>query len=85
MLTTVQRGFYVTVASIPVFYATYHVAKNPDNVVHRFVRGFASEKSKFDESSLNIHDAFTQQVVSDRFWLKSVASAEGGPPVRYLE
>ncbi|KPI45094.1 uncharacterized protein AB675_2654 [Cyphellophora attinorum] len=78
-------GFYVAVAAIPLFYISYQLASDPGNFMDKFVSGFSTQEVKRDNDRNNVHAAMLQQLIDDKFILKTTPRGEGGPPIRFIE
>ena len=80
-----QRGFYISIASIPIFYVLYSVASSPkDNVISRLIKTF--ETSQEEESRKNvIHTTMMEQAAADRQLFAGSPRDTTGSPMRYPE
>ncbi|KIV90238.1 hypothetical protein PV10_07567 [Exophiala mesophila] len=79
------RGFYISIASIPIFYVLYSVASSPkDNVISRLIKTF--ETSQEEESRKNvIHTTMMEQAAADRQLFAGSPRDTTGSPMRYPE
>ncbi|KAK5062478.1 hypothetical protein LTR84_004550 [Exophiala bonariae] len=79
------RGFYISLASIPLFAAIYVVATNPnDNFVYRLVKRYEIGQEVEERKNL-IHQRLMEQAAADRQLFASTPRDSSSPPIRYPE
>lgn len=80
-----QTGFYISLASIPLFAAVYVVATNPgDNFIHRLVKRYEIGQEAEERKNL-IHQRLMEQAAADRQLFASTPRDSSSPPIRYPE
>lgn len=80
-----QKGMYLTLAVVPIFYVGYQLASgSDDNMFGRLYQNFKEgKKATVDADAL--HTAVLSQAISDRARLSSYPRDTGGPGVMNLE
>lgn len=80
-----QSGFYISIASIPLFAAIYAVAANPgDNFVSRLVKNYEVGQEAEERKNV-IHLRLMEQAAADRQLFASTPRDASGPAIRYPE
>lgn len=80
-----QRGFYFSIASVPLFAAIYTVAANPgDNFISRLIKNYEVGQEVEERKNL-IHSRLMEEAAADRQLFASSPRDQSGPSIRYPE
>lgn len=85
MLTAGQKGFYITIAAVPLAILWYSAASSPgDNAWSRLVKKYEAGKQEDARANI-IHTTMMEAAAADRQLFSSSPRDDSGSPLRMPE